>query len=136
MREARGQLSLSVVEAGIGVLLVFAVTAGFALGGPVSGDERAQLERYADDAATTLGDEPAPDRNVSLLRAVSSSPAGFEQSRAALTDRLSALLPASVLYRVETPHGVVGFPRPEGRPVGRTVAPTLAGTVTVEVWYA
>ena len=32
----RGQLSMSVIETGVGVLFVFAVTMGFALGVPVA----------------------------------------------------------------------------------------------------
>jgi hypothetical protein len=39
------------------------------------------------------------------------------------------------MYRVETPHGTVGFPVPQGVPVGSRTVATGYGRVTVRVWY-
>jgi len=67
MRE-RAQLSLPVVEAGIGVLFVVAVATAFAFGVPEVGVSRhAQLDAYAQDAATVLGNE-APSHGEHAAR--------------------------------------------------------------------
>ncbi|MFB6105611.1 MAG: hypothetical protein ABEJ70_01430 [Halobacteriaceae archaeon] len=132
-RSDGGQLSLSLVEAGLGVVLVFAVVAAAAAGAPGAGTsvERRQLERYAGDAVTVLraGGDPTLDGVVASADA-------FEAERAALRARLDELFPAGVLYRVETPHGTVGYPVPRGRAVGEAVTWTRHGRVTVVVWYA
>lgn len=136
MREpaCRGQVSLSLVEAGIGVLLVLAVTAGFAVGPPPADTGRAQLDRYAHDTATVLrvpagdGEPPGIDRAVA-------SRERFEEARPAVRDRLDTLLPANVMYRVETPRGTIGHPVPADVTTGRASIPTAHGSVTVEVWY-
>lgn len=132
----RGQLSLSVVEASIGLLFVATVAAGFGLGVPAPGVERAQLDRYATDAGVVLADEPAPVGDGSLLAAASRSPSDFEAARPVLSNRTADLLPGSVLYRIETPQGAVGYRPPDGVPVGRATVPTLGGTVRIRVWYA
>ncbi|MFB6120777.1 MAG: hypothetical protein ABEJ68_06640 [Halobacteriaceae archaeon] len=129
----RGQLSLSVMEAGIGVLLLTAVAAGFFLvGDGADGRAAAQLDTYAHDTAVVL--TAAGDGGPQVDRALRSA-AAWETNRTAIRNRAAALLPANVLFRVETPHGAVGYPAPENRPVGVERVPTAAGTVTVRVWY-
>lgn len=134
--DRRGQLSLSVVEVTVGLVLVATVAAGFGVGVPSPDVERAQLDQYAADAGTILADEPAPSGSGSLLAAASRTPEGFEATSGALDNRTAELLPGSVLYRVETPQGAVGYRPPDGIPVGRASVPTLAGTATIRVWYA
>ncbi|MFB6155362.1 MAG: hypothetical protein ABEJ22_05655 [Haloferacaceae archaeon] len=134
--DRRGQLSLSVVEVTVGLVLVATVAAGFGVGVPAPDVERAQLDRYAADAGTLLADDPAPSGDGSLLAVASRTPEGFAATSGALDNRTAELLPGSVLYRVETPQGAVGYRPPDGIPVGRASVPTLAGTVTVRVWYA
>jgi hypothetical protein len=131
----RGQLPLSLVEAAVGVVLVLAVASGFAFGVPTPDDRTAQLDAYADDAATVLATEPPRHGGTTRLAEVARSEASFDRERAALDRRVDRILPDNVMYRVETPHGAVGFPVPQGVPVGvRTVA-TGYGRVTVRVWY-
>lgn len=127
----RGQLSLSLVEAGVGVMLVFAVVAGAAVGVPDPGTEQTALDRYARDALTVLraGGDPTLDEAIS-------SGDAFREHRDGLRERLDGLLPPGVRYRVETPHGAVGHPVPRSRAVGTATASTRHGSVTVEVWYA
>lgn len=132
----RGQLSLPVVEAAIGVTLVLAVATAFALGVPAPDTRTAQLEAYADDAATVLAGEPPRHRGATRLSEVTRSPDAFERERDALDRRVDRILPDNLLYRVETPHGAVGFQRPADVPVGRATVTSLNGPVTVEVWYA
>jgi len=129
----RGQLSLSVVEAGVGVLVVFAVTVTFVVGvQPPDADAR-QLDVYADDAATLLANEPAGGPGLDYAVATE---AAFRTHSDALGDRVEALLPPNVLYRVETPRGAVGYPRPGGVQAGAATVTTPNGTVTVWTWYA
>lgn len=135
-RADRGQLSLSVVEAGIGVLLLFAVTGTFALGLPDAGTRSAQLDAYADDAASVLSREPPRHDGATRLSEVAASEAAFERERDALERRVGRILPENLMYRVVTPHGAVGFRRPTDAPTGKASVPTLSGRVTVWVWYA
>lgn len=132
----RAQLSLSVVEAGVGVLFLFAVTATFALGLPDAKPQEAQLDAYAEDAAEVLSREPPRHGGATRLSEVSRSRATFERERDALERRVTRILPENLMYRVVTPHGAVGFQRPTDAPTGRTTVPTLSGRVTVWVWYA
>jgi hypothetical protein len=131
----RGQLPLSLVEAAVGVVLVLAVASGFAFGVPTPDDRTAQLDAYADDAATVLATEPPRHGGTTRLAEVARSEASFDRERAALDRRVDRILPDSVMYRVETPHGAVGFPVPSGVPVGSRTVATGYGRVTIRVWY-
>jgi hypothetical protein len=131
----RGQLSLPVVEAVVGVALVVGLTAAFAVSVPGPATERAQLERYADDAGTTLADAPAPGGSGPLLAAALSSPDAFDDARPALRERTTGALPGAVRVRLDTPRGSVGPPRPPDVPAGRATVTTVRGPVRVVVWY-
>ena len=125
MREEsqRAQVSLPAVEAAVGVLFVVAVAAAFAFGSPAGGVPReAQLDAYASDAATVLANESPQHGDSTRLAEVASTVA------ASLADNL--------LFRVETPHGTVGYARPSTVPTGVATVPTGSGTVTIWVWYA
>lgn len=131
----RGQLSLSVVEAGVGVLFVLAVTMGFALGVPSADTETPQLNAYAEDAATVLASEPPRHGGETRLAEVTRSPAAFRREGAALERRVDRLLGENLMYRIETPHGAVGYRRPANAPTGHATQPTAGGEVTIWVWY-
>jgi hypothetical protein len=131
----RGQLSLSVAEAGVGVVLVLAVAMGFAYDLPDPDTRDAQLETYAEDAVTVLAGEPPRHRGATRLAEVARSPEGFERERDALERRVDRILPDNLMYRVETPHGAVGFRKPAGVAVGQATVTTVNGDVTVRVWY-
>lgn len=134
---ARGQVSLSVVEAGVGVLFVVAVTSALAFGTPASGlgaDD--QLDAYAQDAATVLANEPPQHRDATRLSEVAASESAFDRERDALERRVDRILPDNLMFSVETPHGSVGQTRPSNAPVGVARVPTGSGRVTVWVWYA
>jgi len=136
-RSARGQVSLSVVEAGVGVLFVVAVASAFAFGTPAGGlgaDE--QLDAYAQDAATVLANEPPRHRDATRLSEVAASETAFDRERDALERRVDRILPDNLMYSVETQHGSVGQVRPSNAPVGVARVPTGSGRVTIWVWYA
>lgn len=132
----RGQLPLALVEAGVGVVLVLAVAAGFVLGVPSPTGTQTQLEAYADDTATVLAAEPPRHRGATRLSEIARSEAGFQRERDALDRRVDRILPDNLLYRVETPHGAVGFDPPASAPVGRRTVATGFGEVSIAVWYA
>lgn len=132
----RAQLPLALVEAAVGVVLVLAVTAGFVLGVPSPAGTEAQLEAYADDTATVLATEPPRHQGATRLSEIARSPTAFQRERAALDRRVDRILPDNLLYRVETPHGAVGFQTPANAPVGRRTVATGYGEVTITVWYA
>jgi hypothetical protein len=132
----RGQLSLSVVEAGIGVVLVLAVTMGFALGVPSPDTETSQLDAYAEDAATVLANEPPRHGGETRLAEVTRTSDAFDREADALDARVDRILGDNLLYRVETPHGAVGYERPASVAVGHARVPTAGGEVTIWVWYA
>ncbi|WP_134669413.1 DUF7262 family protein [Halorussus marinus] len=135
-RGRRGQLSLSVVEAGVGAILILAVAMGFALGGPPPDDRRAQLDAYAADAATVLAGEPPRHRGATRLAEVVRTRAAFDRERPALERRVARILPDNLLFRVTTPYGSVGFRKPAGIAVGSATVTTGGGDVRIRVWYA
>jgi hypothetical protein len=132
----RAQLSLPVVEAAIGVVLILAVATGFVLGVPQPDDRTVQLNAYADDAATVLADEPPRHQGTTRLAEVARSAAAFDREKGALDRRVDRILPDNLLYRVETPHGAVGFRTPPGVAEGKRTVATGNGRVTIRVWYA
>lgn len=132
----RGQLSLSVIEAGVGVVLVLAVAMGFALGVSPPDDRAVQLDLYAEDAATVLAGEPPRHEGTTRLSEVVRSPETFDRERQALRRRVERILPENLMFQVETPHGTVGFRKPGGVAVGSATVTTAHGDVTIWVWYA
>jgi hypothetical protein len=131
----RGQLSLSIVEAGVGVVFVLAVTMGFALGIPAPDTETPRLDANAEDVATILANEPPRHGGETRLAEVTRSPAAFDRERDALEERVERILGDNLMYRVETPHGAVGYERPANAPAGHAAVPTAGGEVIVWVWY-
>jgi len=132
----RGQLPLALVEAAVGVVFLLAIGTAFAFGIPSPASEPAQLDAYADDAATVLASEPPRHAGTTRLAEVARSEAAFDREAAALDRRTDRILPANLLYRVETPHGAVGYPVPAGVAVGERTVATGYGPVTIRVWYA
>jgi hypothetical protein len=131
----RGQLSLTVVEAAVGVLLVMGVAAGFTVASTGPTPSTAELDTLANDAATVLASEPTEGGRDSRLAELARSEESFAAVRPPARDRLGELLPADVLFGVRTPHGSFGYPRPPTATVGSATVPTRYGPVTVRVWY-
>jgi len=131
----RGQLSLSVIEAAVGVVLVVGVAAGFTVGVAPAPSAEPQLDALARDTATLLGSESAPGTGDAWLVALARSSASFDRLRPDARERTARALPADVAFRITTPHGTVGYPRPPRTTVGSTTVPTRHGPVSVRVWY-
>lgn len=132
----RAQLSLPLVEAGIGVVLVFSITFGFALGTPAADTAEPQLDALARDALSVLASEPPRHRGATRLDELTLSRASFDRERSALVRRIDRILPDNVLFEVATGHGRVGHRRPPSVAVGWATRATLHGSVTIWVWYA
>lgn len=135
MRSQRAQLSLSLIEVTVGVVLIFAVLLGFVLGIPAPNTRDPQLEAYANDAMTVLAAESPRHQGTTRLSEVTRSPAAFERERDELEHRINRLLPDNLMFRVETPHGAVGYQVPSGVSVGTARVTTNSGDVTILVWY-
>jgi hypothetical protein len=131
----RGQLSLSVVEAVVGVVLVVGVAAGFTVGVAPAPSTEPQLDSLARDTTTLLDADPAVAGGDPWIVALSRSPGSFERVRADARERVARFLPNDVAFRVRTPHGTFGYPRPPRTTVGSTTVPTRYGSITVRVWY-
>jgi len=136
MRDGRGQLSTPVVEAGLGVILIFAVVTTFALGVPGADTQQAQLDLYAEDTAAVLSGETPRHQDATRLTELARSEDAFEREHERADRRLDELLPDNVLYQIETDHGITGMERPGGVPYGSATVPTEHGDVTIRVWYA
>lgn len=132
----RGQLSLSVIEAALGVAFVLAIAVSFGLTLPEPATEEVQLDAYASDTATVLTDESPRHVGESRLTEVTRSPAAFQRERDALRERVGRILGENLLFRIETPHGTVGYATPTGVAVGQATVPTRNGVVVIRVWYA
>jgi len=132
----RGQVSLSLVEASVGIIFILAVTSVFVTGLPAPDHRPAQLDAYAGDIATVLASEPPRHADETRLAEVAATPASFQRERDALERRVTRLVPQNLLYLVETPHGSIGFRPPTGITVGTATVQTTGGPVTIRVWYA
>ncbi len=132
--DGRGQLSLSLVEAAVGVVFVLTVAATFGLALPEPGATEAQLDVYAADAATLVAHE-TPTTEEGPRAADIDDPETFERERDALDRRIDGLLPDNLLYRVDTPWGSVGVEPPPSVATGGATVTIPAGELTVEVWY-
>ncbi len=133
----RGQASITVIEVGIGLLLVLSVLFTFALGVPDGTDEQtqAQLDTYAADAATLLSNEPPRHQDQTRLAEVTKSQDAFDREKDELERRVERILPDNVMFRVETAHGTAGHPLPADVPTGEATVLTTNGEVTLRVWF-
>lgn len=132
---ARGQSSLTAIEATLGVLLLFSITMTFALGTADPAPDRTQLDAYATDALTILATEHPRHGGATRLTELTASADSFEREKDAVQRRLERLLPPNVFFRIETVHGTAGDPLPDGVATGVETVPTPTGTVTLRVWY-
>lgn len=133
--EERAQLATSLVEAAVGALLILSVVAGFVWVPADAGQSDAELDRLAADALAVLDAEPPAGDGHSRLTAACRSPESFATERQALRERLDDILPPGAFGQLETPHGVVGAPQPNGVPTGEATLPSAGCTVTIRVWY-
>lgn len=133
----RGQATVTVIEAGIGVLLLLALSLTFALGAPGGDDPtaQAQLDAYAEDTATILASEQPRHGDRTRLAEVTASEAAFGREADALERRIEEILPENVLFRLETEYGSVGHPLPNTVQTGTATVPTANGPLTLQVWY-
>lgn len=131
----RAQLPLSLLEVAIGLVLVLGVVLGFALGVPSPDTREPQLEAYAEDTATMLSNEQPRHGGATRLAEVGRSEASYERERDALRDRVDRIVPDNLMFRVETPHGAVGYHVPRGVATGQATVTTSTGAVTIRVWY-
>jgi hypothetical protein len=130
--------SITTIEAAVGVVLLVGVAFVFVLAVPGGEAARtqAQLDAYAEDGATLLAGEQPRHAEQTRLAEATASRSAFERERAALARRVEEILPPNVLYRLETEHGAVGHPLPEGVRTGTATRSTVNGEVTLTVWYA
>lgn len=145
----RGQLSLSLVEAAIGVVFILGVAVTFGLGVPAPETQTAQLDTYAGDATTVLENDPPRHAGQTRLTELTreqlvlengDAKTGFDREKGALERRVDRILPANVLFRIEitgpeTTRGSVGQARPHGIPVGYASVTTRHGEFELWVWY-
>jgi hypothetical protein len=131
----RGQVSLSVVEAAVGLVVVLAAATTFLVGLPGPGLDEGELTVLAADGLVALDATPPSATGDSQLTALVRDPSGFVRERDAADARLRALYPPHVRYRLATPHGALGDPLPADRSVGVARRHTRAGDVTLRVWY-
>ncbi|SNR53294.1 DUF7262 family protein [Halorubrum vacuolatum] len=132
--DERGQLSLSLVEAAVGLVFVLTVAATFGLALPEPGTTEAQLDTYATDVATIVAHERPADGDGPRMADIDDRET-FERERETLERRIDELLPDNLLYRMETPWGTLGVEPPASVRTGGATVTIPAGTVTVEVWY-
>lgn len=135
MRSQRAQLSLSLIEVTVGVILIFAVLLGIVLGVPAPNTRDPQLEAYANDVITVLAADPPRHQGATRLSEVARSPATFERERDELEHRTDRLLPDNLMFRIVTPHGAVGYQVPAGVSLGTARVTTMYGDVTILIWY-
>ena len=134
MGSERGQVSLSLVEAVVGLLVVLAAATTFLVGLPDAGAESEELDVLAADGLAALGATPPTEDGASRLSALARARGTFTQEARPTDDQLRALYPETVRYHLETPHGTVGTPVPPSRTFGQAQAYRLNTWVTLRVW--
>lgn len=109
----------------------------FALGVPSASDAQtqAQLDIYAEDTATLLVNEPPRHEDQTRLAEVTASAERFDREHGTLEDRIDRIVPANVMFRVETEYGTAGQPLPDDVTTGEKTIVTPNGEVTLRVWY-
>jgi hypothetical protein len=127
---------MALLEAALGVVLVLGVVLGFGLGVGAADTQSAQLDAYASDALVLLENEPPRHASATRLDEVLASESAFEREQATLERRLDRILPANLMYRLETPYSAVGHPVPSRVPTGTAAITTVEGSVDLRVWYA
>jgi hypothetical protein len=134
----RAQLSMTAVEAAIGVVLLTGIAVTFAISSPGADDTHteAQLETYAEDTAVLLANEPPRHTGQTRLAELAASKRAFEREQAALERRVERILPPNLMFRIETEYGTAGHPLPAGVTTGERTVLTVHGEVTLRVWYA
>lgn len=133
--DERGQLSLSVVEAVVGLLVVLAAATTFVVGLPETGSEGAELTVLASDGVIVLDATPPEGDGVSRLTVLARDRSGYVRERGYARDQLDALYPTGVQYRLETPYGAIGKPLPPRGPIGNARTHTRDGALTLWVWF-
>lgn len=131
---SRAQVSLSLVEAVVGLLVVLAAMTMFLVDLPDPDAAAADLNRLADDGLTVLDATPTAD-DASQLTALARDESRFARNADDAEERLGELYQPTVRYRLETPYGVVGQPLPPSGSVGRAQRWVSGGRVTLWVWY-
>lgn len=140
MSDDRAQLSMPLVEAGIGVVLILSLTALLALGTPAPQASDPQLDAYAADVATVLAEEPARHGGTTRLDEVTRSAERFDREAPALERRVDDLLPDNLMFRIVVENAElgtesIGHERPANAVTGAETVTTRHGQVRVEVWY-
>jgi hypothetical protein len=130
----RGQVSLSILEAVVGLVVVLAASTTFLVGLPETGADGADLRLLADDGLTALDSTPPAGDGASRLTALAREPGSFAVERSDADAQLRELYPRRVRYRLETPHGAIGEPPPPARTTGKARRYTPDGDVTLWVW--
>ncbi|MFB6311441.1 MAG: hypothetical protein ABEH64_09720, partial [Salinirussus sp.] len=114
----RAQAPLSIIEAGIGLLILVALGASFVVAAPAAPPEHPQLDAYAEDALVILDQEPPRHAGETRLREVIRSATSFDREKDALRRRTIRILPENLMFRMETPYGLIGHRLPDGVPMG------------------
>lgn len=130
--DARGQLSLTVVEAAIATLFVLAVAASFTL--TPTPTETPPLDQQATDTAALVASVPA-DAPGTLLGVACESSGDFDARAEQLHATASTGLPDGAFVWLRTSVGSVGTPPPDSARVGTASAVVPRCTATLEVWY-
>lgn len=132
----KAQATVTAIEAGVGVLLLLALSVTFALGAPGADPAaQAQLDAYAEDTTAILASEQPRHGDRTRLAEVTASESAFEREADALERRIERILPENVLFRLETEYGSVGHPLPDNVQTGTATVPTTNGPITLQVWY-
>ncbi len=132
---SKGQLSLPVIEGAIGVIFLIAIVFTIAAGGATAAPAEPQLDAYASDTANLLAHSLPQHAGQTRIGEITNEEA-LKAEREVLKQRIDRILPAHLLFRVETQAGAIGFERPRDTPTGSARLYTQGGPVAVQVWFA
>ena len=131
----RAQLATSLIESGVGALLILAVVSGFLWAPGETTGSTAELDQLAADTLHILEGEIPSSSEQSYLMAMCDTSSTIMTEQTLLRDRVSAILPPTVFAQIKTPHGTIGPAVPVGGHTGQAVSIGSRCTVAIEVWY-
>ena len=133
--DSRAQLATSLIESGVGALLILAVVSGF-LWAPIdTANSTPELDQLAADTLYILDEDTSSNSSQTRLAAMCHSSSMSMSEQTLLRDRIETILPPTVFAEIKSPHGTIGPAAPVGGYTGRAVSVGNHCTVAIEIWY-
>lgn len=128
----RAQLSMTLLEAGLAVVLIFGVT-GLILVADADPDGDTG-GRAVNQFAVDVGHLITGSTGTPSIDRVLATNTSFAEYRDDIETTIRAALPPGYFFRIQTAYGGIGYPKPAHVELGQATVQSFNGTVTIWVW--